>query len=148
MDLDKYAIIKGPDDFNYEFYSVGPNGRIKKIVRFTALADYEDDYFNLYLGDWLEVEHRASDTSVSNNEDRDKVLATVASIVVHFTSLMPQAAIFAKGSTPSRTRLYQIGITSHWSEIREDFDVQGFRQTIWERFQRNRNYEAFLLRRK
>lgn len=148
MNLEKYTIIKGADEFNYEFYSVGPNGRIKKIVRFTALTDYEDAYYNLFFGDWFEAEHRSSDTSVTNNEDRDKVLATVASIIVHFTSLMPQSVIFAKGSTPSRTRLYQIGITAHWSEITEDFDVQGFRQSTWERFQRNRNYEAFLLRRK
>jgi len=148
MDLEKYAIFKGVDDFYYEFYSVGPNGRIKKIVTFTALTDYEDEYYNLYLGDWLEAESRASDNSVSNNGDRDKVLATVASIVVHFTALMPKAVIFAQGSTPSRTRLYQIGIKSHWQEINEDFDVHGFRQAKWERFQKSRNYEAFLLRRK
>jgi hypothetical protein len=148
MNLEKYTIIKGPGDFYYEFFSEGPKGKIRKIVRFTPLTDYEDYYYNLYLGDWLEAEHRASDTSVSNNKDREKVLATVASIVFHFTALMPQAIIFAQGSTASRTRLYQIGITSHWSEINEDFDLHGFRQDKWERFQRNNNYEAFLLRRK
>jgi hypothetical protein len=72
----------------------------------------------------------------------------VASITVHFTASKPQAVIFARGSTPSRTRLYQIGITAHIHEIHKDFDIHGFRKDKWERFQKNSKYEAFLLRRK
>jgi hypothetical protein len=148
MNLAKYTIITGPSEFYYEFYSEGPNGRIRKIVRFTPLTEYEDNHYNLYLGDWLEAEGRASDTAVSNNNDRKKILATVASIIVHFTFQKPEAIIFAEGSTPSRTRLYQTGIAAHWSEIDESFDLHGFREGKWERFQKNRSYEAFLLHRK
>jgi hypothetical protein len=148
MNLEKYEIIKGPGNYYYEFYSEGPKGRIKKIVRFTSLTEYGADYYNLFLGDWLGAENTASDTSVSNNDDRQKILATVATIVVHFTSRFPGAIIFAEGSTPARTRLYQMGITIHWSEINEDFDLHGFRLNKWERFHKGRNYEAFLLRRK
>ena len=43
MNLEKYEIIKGPGDSYYEFYSEGPKGRIKPIVRFTLLSEYEDD---------------------------------------------------------------------------------------------------------
>jgi len=67
MNLAKYKIITGPGEFYYEFYSEGPKGSIRKIVRFTPLTEYEDNYYNLYLGDWLEAEGRASDTAVSNN---------------------------------------------------------------------------------
>jgi intein/homing endonuclease len=148
MNLEKYEIIKGPGDFYYEFYSEGPKGRIKKIVRFTLLSEYEDDFYNLFLGDWLEAEDRVSDTSISDNKDTEKILATVASIVVHFTASNPQAVIFAQGSTPSRTRLYQMGITAHKLEIDKDFDIHGFRDDRWEGFQKNKRYEAFLLRRK
>ena len=148
MNLEKYEIIQGPGDSYYEFYSEGPKGRIKKIVRFTLLSEYEDNFYNLFLGDWLESEGRASDTSVSDNKDPEKILATVASIVVHFMASKPQAAIFAQGSTPSRTRLYQIGITAYIREIDKDFDIHGFREDKWERFQKNKRYEAFLLRRK
>lgn len=146
MNLEKYEIIQGPGDSYYEFYSEGPKGRIKKIVRFTLLSEYEDNFYNLFLGDWLESEGRASDTSVSDNKDPEKILATVASIVVHFTASKPQAAIFAQGSTPARTRLYQIGITAHILEIDKGFDIHGFREDKWERFQKNKSYEAFLLR--
>jgi hypothetical protein len=148
MHLEKYTIVKGDSDFYYEFYSEGPKGRIKKVVRFMSLTEYENDYYNLYLGDWLEAEDRFSDTVVSNNRDREKILATVAAIVVHFTAEIPHAVIFAEGSTVSRTRLYQMGISANWQIIKEYFDLQGFKEGEWERFQKNRNYEAFLLRRK
>jgi hypothetical protein len=148
MNLEKYTIIEGPGNFYYEFYSEGPKGRIKKIVKFTPLNDYEDGYYNLYLGDWLESENQLSDIAVSNNHDREKILATVAAIIVHFTSQMPYAVIFAEGSTPSRTRLYQMGISVHWPKISEAFDLHGFRNGMWEKFQKNCNYESFLLRRK
>jgi hypothetical protein len=100
------------------------------------------------LGDWLEAEDRLSDTVVSNNMDREKVLATVAAIVVDFTASIPHAVIFAEGNTPSRNRLYQMGISANWQVIDEYFDLHGFKDDKWERFQKNRNYESFLLRRK
>jgi hypothetical protein len=34
MELEKYNLVKGAANFNYDFYSEGPNGRIKKVVRF------------------------------------------------------------------------------------------------------------------
>lgn len=148
MNLEKYEILKGDSDFYYEFYSEGPRGKIKKVVRFTPLAEYANDYYNLYLGDWLEREDRLSDTIVSNNMDREKILNTVAAIVLHFTAHIRDAIIFAEGSTASRTRLYQMGISANWQEINEYFDLHGFKEGKWERFQKNRNYEAFLLRRK
>lgn len=55
----------------------------------------------------------------TNNEDRQKVLATVADTVVDFLNNHRQAAIFAKGSTASRTRLYQMNILAYWKEITE-----------------------------
>ena len=148
MHLEEYTIVKGESDFYYEFYSEGPRGRIRKIVRFMPLTGTGNDYYNLYLGDWLEAEDRFSDTVVSNNMDREKVLATVAAIVVDFTAAIPHAVIFAEGNTPSRNRLYQMGISANWQIISEYFDLHGFKDDKWERFQKNRNYEAFLLRRK
>jgi hypothetical protein len=114
MHLEEYTAVKGDSDFSYEFYSEGPKGRIKKIVRFTPLTGYGNDYYNLYLGDWLEAEDRLSDTVVNNNMDR----------------------------------LYQMGISANWQVIDEYFDLHGFKDDKWERFQKNRNYESFLLRRK
>ena len=121
MHLEEYTAVKGDSDFSYEFYSEGPEGRIKELARFTPLTGYGNDYYNLYLGDWLEAEDRLSGTVVSNNMDREKVLTTVAAIVVDFTASIPHAVIFAEGNTPSRNRLYQMGISANWQVINEIF---------------------------
>src|SRR6185312_12300902 len=119
MHLEKYTAVKGDSDFYYEFYSEGPKGRIRKIVRLMSLTEYGNDYYNLYLGDWLEAEDRFSDTVVSNNMDREKILATVAAIVVDFTAAIPHAVIFAEGNTALRNRLYQMGISANWRDFRK-----------------------------
>ena len=82
----------------------------------------------------------------SNNNDRDKILATVASTVFDFIKYHPRAMIFARGSTPSRTRLYQISILKNWSVIITFFEIRGFSNGMWEIFKRNKNYEEFAIK--
>jgi hypothetical protein len=66
-----------------------------------------------------------------------------------FQEALPEQLIAAPllGSTPSRTRLYQIGINRLWQEIRKDFMVWGYKDGDWEDFRSNVNYEAFLVKR-
>jgi len=85
----------------------------------------DEEVFNLSFGD----------VKVGNNRPNR---------VVAFVEDHPKAVIMAKGSTPSRTRLYQIGITTHWDEISVMMNVYGFRAQQWERFEKKVNYEAFL----
>jgi hypothetical protein len=47
----------------------------------------------------------------NDNQDRNKILATIAVIVYEFTSIYPEKMVFFAGSTPERTRLYKIAIT-------------------------------------
>ena len=100
------------------------------------------------FGDWDENEQKVSDKSRSNNHDRDIVLATVASIVIDFMEFHPNALVFAKGQTPSKTRLYQMGINSSWHEISQLYDVEGHINGKWEPFNNKKNYEAFILKAK
>lgn len=144
MNLDKYEVIANIDHKSYEFYSQGPRGSIKKLIIYTRLAQWTQNVFNLGFGDWDEKTQRLDDKAISNNNDRDKILATVASTVIDFTKLNPAAIIYAEGATPSRTRLYQMGIKAHWDEISKKFHVYGFRQGDWEAFQLGCNYEAFV----
>lgn len=72
----------------------------------------------------------------SNNEDRNKVLATVAFTTIEFMRHHPQAIVFARGSTPSRTRLYQISIQANWLEISKMFSVEGYYHANWEPFKK------------
>ena len=60
----------------------------------------------------------------------------------------PNAIIYAKGSTKSRTRLYRMGISKYIHEIADDFQVFGERNGLWEEFQVNIDYYSFVIKRK
>lgn len=145
MNHPKYPIEASDERFMYEFYSEGPRGRIKKTVIYSQV---EGNLFNLGFGDWNEEFQGLDDSRRTNNGDRDKVLATVAYTALLFTNQFPEARIFAEGSTPARTRLYQMGIGDNLMEINEKFEIRGFINDQWEIFLTGRNYEAFLITRK
>lgn len=72
------------------------------------------------------------------------ILATVASTVVDFIKHHPKCLLFAQGETPAKTRLYQMGITTNWHEIKHLFRINGFVNGIWEPFEVEKNYGAFV----
>ncbi len=146
MKLATYPFIKRPESYYYEFFSKGPNGSIKKVVEYYRLQELKAEVFNLAFGDWDEDNHRINDLSISNNADRDKVLATVAATVADFMNDHPDAIIIATGSTLSRIRLYQMGIAKVWSEVNQHFEIQGYINDSWQPFQKGVNYSAFLLK--
>lgn len=149
MNLERYNYEKSSDFFSYVFYSEGPKGVIKKIVRYTPVILNTTLYFNLGFGDWDEAENRINDLVNTNNRDSEKVLATIAHTVVEFTKYYPKAIVYAEGSTLSRTRLYQMGINKIWNEIEEKFDLYGFVEAEgFHPFERNSNYQAFVISRK
>ena len=105
----------------------------------------EPGLFNLSFGDWDDGAQWFKDFSRSNNGDRDKVLATVASTVFDFFAFHPNAKIFAKGTTPAKTRLYQMGINVNWKEISKFLEIHGYINGGWEKFKRYKNYDAFII---
>ncbi len=131
---------------NYEFISEGPNGFITKVVHYSETN--LKGYYNLGFGDKDPSTGLISDTSVSNNGDRQKVLATVAATLFVFISKYPDAIVIATGSTDIRTRLYRIGISNHLDEIEKDLVVMGLIEEQWEVFNKNIDYEAFLVYKK
>jgi len=145
MKYSRYPIVAGNTPFVYEFFSDGPRGRIRKGVFYTRIGI---NLFNLGFGDWNEERQDLDDSNRSNNGDRDQVLATVAFTALDFTDKFPKAQLFVEGSTPGRTRLYQMGICVNILEISECFEIKGLIGGIWEIFERNRNYEGFLITRK
>jgi hypothetical protein len=107
------------------------------------------DYYNLGFGDFDDKEGQINDLSVTGNEDRDKVLATVAFTVLEFTNHFPGCMIMVEGSTRSRTRLYQMRIAKYYSEILQIFDIQGLTGLgSWVAFKGGENYLALLIARK
>jgi hypothetical protein len=149
MHLEKYQYRTDKKCLNYEFYSYGPKGCIKKGVHFQPDILNGIPYYNLVFGDIIIDDETVNDQIRSNNADAEKVLATVAVIVIDFINCFPYALVYAQGSTASRTRKYQMGITRLWDEIEPVFEVYGVKtdQTL-EKYQKNVNYEAFWLKRR
>jgi nitric oxide reductase large subunit len=148
MNLDRYEYSTNEFFLDFEFYSEGPNGKIKKVITFNPYNSNGVTYFNIAFGDWNEEGKKIDDQTVSNNQDRAKILATVASAILDFTNNFPDLMVYAEGSTPARTRLYQMGITLNWAEIHPLLFVYGFVNDHWQPFEKNVNYQAFLVIRK
>ena len=146
MKLPKYSLKSGEKLTTFEFISEGPRGQIVKIVQFkqTNLKNV----YNLAFGDKDQNTGEIDDTVISNNEDSEKVLATVVATVYALTDKYPDAFVYATGSTKARTRLYRMGISKFLTEIKHDFEILGERNDKWEIFKKNSDYDGFLVTRK
>lgn len=115
------------------------------MIQFERLnANEEVPVYNLAFGDGVEA---IDDLAVSDNGDADKVLATVAAAAEQFMAEHPAALLYAIGSTPSRTRLYQMGLTRFLPSIRTQFLLFGILNGEPEPFEPGRPYEAFIAQR-
>ena len=148
MEAEQYEFLPFESLFYFEFYSDGPKGKIKKMVRFKLINIGGIDYYNLSFGDWDEDKKRIDDLVVTNNNDTEKILTTVAAAVIIFIKRFPDYSVYAKGSTAARTRFYRIVITTNWEIIDPILEVYGLINNKWEPFKKNVNYEAFFVKRK
>jgi hypothetical protein len=142
----RYALKSAESMHTFEFISEGPSGIIAKLISFEQTET--QNIFNLAFGDKNHQTGEIDDHAVTHNHDTEKVLATVALAVLIFTDRFPNGTIYIEGSTASRNRLYRIGISKFHSEITNDFIILGLRNEQWESFQRNLNYECFVVKRK
>lgn len=147
MDIECYEIENSVGSKYFEFISSGINGNIVKVVKYIPLPNQEG-IFNLGFGDKNIESGELDDLVVSNNGDTEKVLATVALTVYEFFKEHPLATVYLKGSTQSRTRLYQISISKFIEQISNEFDVYGELENEFERFKKNVSYKGFLIQQK
>lgn len=76
MKYDIYNSLAVTDDYSiFDFISSGKNGEIAKRIEF--MPTHIPGYFNLAFGD-VDEDGNIDDYSISDNGDRNKVLATVA----------------------------------------------------------------------
>lgn len=75
------------------------------------------------------------------------ILATVFQTIYYFLEQHPAATVGFKGSSASRTRLYQVAITRELDEVLQRFDVWGIKlsDNQPEPFQRNTPYQSFFI---
>ena len=146
MNLPRYEYLTESEAELFKFTSEGVKGSIKKLVVYSIML--ENDVYNLAFGDYDEQTNSINDTVITNNNDSQKVLATVASTLYVFTDKHPNVWVYATGSNTARTRLYRIGITTNLEAILEDFEVFGLSGEAWREFEKGKEYEAFLVKRK
>lgn len=112
------------------------------------MTDFPFRVYNIVVGDWDIEQERLDDSVITNNADKREVLATIAAAILEFIHTYPDAFIYAEGSTPSRTRLYQMAISSLYVDISQLLIIKGQIKGQWYPFRKGVNYEAFLARRK
>jgi hypothetical protein len=146
MKLPRYELVAENSLMVFEFISEGPKGQIPKLIKFSETA--LKDFYNLAFGDKNIETGEIDDKVISNNGDSDRVLATVVSAVFAFTDAHKNTWVYATGSTKSRTRLYRIGIAKYLDEVKKDFQIFGMLDGEWQKFKREVDYTAFVVRRK
>jgi len=144
MEIGKYEINQ-TNERRYWFISTGRNGHIAKVVDFQETI--EINVFNLAMGDF--INGKIDYENVTDNGDAIQVLATIATIVEHYTSFFHGHSIFITGDTPVKTRLYQMHILHNLDEIQKSgYLVKGYWYGEFpEPFIKSKNYIAFLVKR-
>ena len=145
-----YEYKRARNSMQYEFYSEGPRGRIRKFILYTYIGtSNRRKNYNLGFGDYDPEKDEILDLIVSDNKDQDKILATVAATALHFADAHPGCVILFRGSTPARTRLYQMNIARHYEDIARIYDFQCLTGSgEWVEFKKGANYTGFLFRKK
>lgn len=146
MNLERYEIKASTSLMEFEFISIGKKGEIIKVVQYSPTGI--PNIYNLGFGDKDLKTGKIHDSVISDNGDGQTVLATVAGTVIKFTEKHPHCRVIAVGVSKSRTRLYQIGISNNLQEISNTFQVYGFFNGKWTPFEKGKNYDAFLVRKK
>jgi hypothetical protein len=156
MNYDHYANLRFTEDYHlFLFYSIGPKGNLKKIVAYTELKNLPGS-FNLGFGTLKTARDGSEyvdDNEISDNNDRNKLLATIALTVYAFTNKYPYKKIYLRGNDKIRTRLYQMAINHAYVELSENFIILGDKAEIagtydLHPFERGINYTGFLVQKK
>jgi hypothetical protein len=146
MKYEVYSGIEVTDDFNvFDFLSFGKNGIIPKRVAFSKTEG--NKVYNLAFGN-VDSDGEIDDYSVSDNGDRNKVLATVAFIVDAYTKRYPDRWIVFRGSTEERTRLYRMAVGINLEELSAKFEIYAYDGENVIPFAKNMKINAFLVKRK
>ena len=92
-------------------------------------------------------------TEISDNGDRNKILATIAATAYRFIDKYPDKKIYLTGSDKTRTRLYQMAINYAFKELSETFKIygdieEGLDSYNFRPFTGGVNYTGFLVEKK
>lgn len=142
MDLERYEATASKNFLKFTFISEGSKGKIKKVVKFQKTYG---QVYNVALSDVDEKTGETDDSVVTNNNDTQKILATVAIIVLEFFRQNPDVFVMIRGYSPGRMRLFRRAITANWDLISPYVTVYGQTNKEWIEIDFNEDYPAFLI---
>lgn len=141
-----YEAIEMADKFGiFNFISIGKKGAIPKRISFTKTE--LDSVYNLAFGD-VDLDGEINDYFVSNDGDRNKILATVVKVIGDYTDRYPDRWIFFTGSTNERTRLYRMAVGLYLEELSAKFEIYVHDGEKFMPFAKNLKTNAFLIKKK
>lgn len=125
MNLERYECTADSQFSSFTFDSIGPNRTIRKVINYEQIPGIflpdGSAVRNLAFGDWNEVEERIDDGIVSNNNDRDKVLATVASTIISFTESMEKYLSMQRAVLRRKRDCIKWGSMPAWIQLNHCF---------------------------
>lgn len=82
--------------------------------------------------------------------DSEKVLVPPEAGLQQFmhSYRFPDTRIYATGSSEAQTRLYRMGINKYFDIVQADFHIMGEHQSVWEWYEKGKDYQAFAVQRK
>lgn len=143
MEDKAYSSISTGDKLYFEFESISDSKQIRKAIEYIKIRQYPSIY-SLSMGD-VKEDGSIDLYVVSNNNDTQKVFFTIFQTMLIFFDEYPDSKILFYGSTPNRTRLYQIQINKFLDEVEHFFQIWGIVDGVQEQFIKNKNYQAFLI---
>ncbi|SDG11032.1 hypothetical protein SAMN04487996_11575 [Dyadobacter soli] len=143
--FEAYLTTSNEENTRFQFQSEGKRGVFEKVVFFTPLTI---DTYNLALLDYNTETGGYDDLSVTDNGDMPEILVTVITTIHQFLGSKPGKKIYFEGSTPARTRLYQIAISKIYDPTQSDLIISGLLEGEWVIFERNTRFEGFLIEKK
>ncbi|HVX28287.1 MAG TPA: hypothetical protein VHB70_18215 [Parafilimonas sp.] len=146
MKYEVYRNIKVTDDLSiFDFISTGVKGSIPKRIEF--IPTEIPGFVNLAFGD-IDENGEIDDYSISDNGDRNKILATVAYAIDIYLNKYPERWIYFKGSTQERTRLYRMAVGLNFDELSQKYEIYAEQKDGIVPFQINREVLGLLVKRK
>lgn len=127
----------------FEFFSIGTRGVIPKRIVFEPT---EQQYiYNLVMGD-VDINNMINVNFVSNNGDRNKVLATIVYIVEIYLKKHPERWVYFKGNTEEKTRLYRMAVGNNLELLLLKFEIYSRIENKVLPFQKNMAVDGFLIK--
>lgn len=145
MNYDAYNLLATEEITRFQFQSTGKRGVFEKVISFSQI---HENIYNLALLDYNPATGEESDLSVTDNGDLTKVLATTLKAIRLFLENYPDKLVYIKGSTKSRTRLYQISINKVYPFLKDDLIILGQQDAEWVEVEPNLSFESFLIAKK